>query len=85
MTAEMLLYQVTNVLCNQGLVFFVGEPVIEDTKALIPPHPHHTPRALVMVGQCLGESVVDSGQVSEIENVVEFRGSGWEVMNYVFV
>ncbi len=60
MTAEMLLYQFTNMFSNQLLVLIVGEPIIEDTEALVPPDPHHAIRCPVMVGQCLGEPVVDS-------------------------
>lgn len=76
---EMLLQQLTDVVRHEGVVLVCCQPVIKHPQTLVPPNPYKETWGLNPLGNGLRETVVDSGEVPEIEDVVELGGSGGKV------
>ncbi len=57
-------------------VFVRHQPVIEHPQALVPPDSNKAVRTLKSLGHGDREPVVDTGKVTQVEDVVEFGGCG---------
>ena len=85
MLGKVLLCQLLDVLRNQAPIFVRRESIKEHSQALIPPQPDKALGGLKAIRRGLRETVVDPRQVPQVEDVVEFGGSWWEVSDYSLV
>ena len=82
---EILLQKFTDVSRHQRTILVSGEPVIEHPQALVPPHPHKAGRSIESLWCGEEEAMVDTGEVPEVEDVVELGGGGGKVSHYPLV
>lgn len=65
-------------------VVFVGitdQSIADDTQTLVPPYTYKLLHFGEPVGSGQTHSMIDSRQVSQVENVVELWGCGWKIFD----